>query len=108
MPSSSHSHFIVVLYPLSHEALEIATSKVKECVSREVRSNIAKRTTMNLMTNENGNGKSSDEANKPISFAREKSRCTTKQQEREKEAARQNSKRERKKQQTRAQGVLSY
>ena len=57
--------------------------------------------------NENGNSNSSDEADKLISSAREKSRCTTKQQEREKEAAQQNSKRERKKPQKRAQGASS-
>ena len=50
-----------------------------------------------FMTNENGKGNSSDEANILISFAREKSHCTTKQQEREKEAAQQNRERERKK-----------
>ena len=60
-----------------------------------------------FMTNENGKGNSSDEANILISFAREKSHCTTKQQEREKEAAQQNSERERKKLQKRAQGASS-
>ena len=43
--SSSRSHFIVASYPLSHEALEVATSKVEECVSQEVTSNITTPTT---------------------------------------------------------------